>query len=255
MSRADPTTRKYCGSFLRFKKWTIFQGIKDSECFPSKILHVSIYLVCLAQQANSPSSVTEAYNGLKWAHDIDRCSSSTDNRFVMNILEGSKRILSKPVSKKKPITVDVLRKMYLKLFDRNNLYNQRTICMCLLCFAGFLRNKELINIKRSDVSFFSDHIEIFIESSKTDIYRDGTKIVIAKLFSDLCPVRNLELYFSLAGIQKIYRVMCLLPLRNLKEVIKCEIVLNLFLIPEFEKFLLKRSQGLSMILKSMYYTA
>lgn len=78
--------------------------------------------------------------------------------------------------------------------------------MCLLSFAGFLRCKELINIKRSDVSFFSDHIEIFVESSKTDIYRDGTKFFIAKLFSDLCPVRNLELYFSLAGIQKIYKV-------------------------------------------------
>lgn len=166
----------------------------------------------------------------------------------MNILEGSKRTLSKLVSKKKHITVDVLRKLYLKLFDRNNLYNQRTICMCLLSFAVFLRSKELINIKRSDVSFFSDHIEIFIESSQTDIYRDGTKIVVAKLFSDLCPVRNLELlvYFSLAGIQKIHMVMCLLPLRNLKEVIKCEIVLNLFLIPKFEKFSLKRLQGLSM---------
>lgn len=63
--------------------------------------------------------------------------------------------------------------------------------MCLLSFAVFLRSKELINIKRSDVSFFSDHIEIFIESSQTDIYRDGTKIVVAKLFSDLCPVRSI----------------------------------------------------------------
>lgn len=101
----------------------------------------------------------------------------------MNILEGSKRTLSKLVSKKKPITVDVLRKLYLKLFDRNNLYNQRTICMCLLSFAVFLRSKELINIKRSDVSFFSDHIEIFIESSQTDIYRDGTKIVQSEILN------------------------------------------------------------------------
>lgn len=65
MSRADSTTRKYCGSFLRFKKWDISQGIKDSECFPSNVLHVSIYLACLAQQANSPSPVTEAYYGMK----------------------------------------------------------------------------------------------------------------------------------------------------------------------------------------------
>lgn len=125
-----------------------------------------------------PSPVNEAYYGIKWAHVIAGCPSPTDNRFVMNTLEGSKRILSKPVSKKEPITVDILQKNYLKLFDRNNLYNQRTICMCLLSFAAFLRSKELINIKRLDVSFFSDHVEIFIESSKTDIYRDGTRVVI-----------------------------------------------------------------------------
>lgn len=60
----------------------ISQGIKDSECFPSNVLHVSIYLACLAQQANSPSPVNEAYYGIKWAHDIAGCPSPTDNRFV-----------------------------------------------------------------------------------------------------------------------------------------------------------------------------
>lgn len=135
VSRADSTTRKYCGSFFRFKKWAISQGIKESECFLSNVLHVSIY-----SHANSPSPVNETYYGIKWAHDIAGCPSPTDNRFVMNILEGSKRILSKPVSKKEPITGGILRKMYLKLFDRNNLYNQRTICLCLLSFARFLRS-------------------------------------------------------------------------------------------------------------------
>lgn len=72
--------------------------------------------------------------------------------------------------------------------------------MCLLCFVGFLCNKEFINIKRLDVFFFSDNIEIFIEFSKMDIYRDGIKIVIVKLFFDLCLVKNFDLYFSLVGI-------------------------------------------------------
>lgn len=200
-SRADSTTKQYCASFLKFKKWAKIQGIGDQDIFPSKVLHVSIYLACLSQQANSPSSVNEAFYGIKWAHDITGCSSPTDNQLVRNILEGAKRILAKPISKKEPITVELLRKMYYKLFDRNNLYNQRTICMCLLSFSGFLRSKELINIKRSDVFLFSDHVEIFIESSKTDVYRDGTRVVIARVFSDLCPVSNLELYFGLAGIQ------------------------------------------------------
>lgn len=99
----------------------------------------------------------------------------------MNILEGSKRTLSKLVSKKKPITVDVLRKLYLKLFDRNNLYNQRTICMCLLSFAVFLRSKELINIKRSDVSF-SVTILKYLSSQAKRIYTETEQ----KLLSPNC---------------------------------------------------------------------
>lgn len=105
--------------------------------------------------------------------------------------------MAKPVQKKEPITVENLRCMYLKLFERNSLYNQRIICMVLLAFVGFLRSSELINIKRSDIQFFPDHIEIFIESSKTDIYRDGTRVDIARTFSYMCPVSNLRL----AGIQ------------------------------------------------------
>ena len=42
-SRADSTTRKYCGSFLRFQNWAKTQGIKESELFPASVLHVSFY--------------------------------------------------------------------------------------------------------------------------------------------------------------------------------------------------------------------
>lgn len=199
-SRADSTINKYCNSFLRFKKWAKEQGIEESELFPSKPLHVSIYLACLVQRANSPSPIVDAFYGIKWAHDLVGFNSPTDNQFVKNIMEGGKRIVAKPVQKKEPITVENLRCMYLKLFECNNLYNQRIICMVLLAFAGFLRSSELINIKRSDIQFLPDHIEIFIESSKTDIYRDGTRVVIARTFLYMCPVSNFELYFRLAGI-------------------------------------------------------
>jgi hypothetical protein len=37
--------------------------------------------------------------------------------------------------------------------------------------------------------------------AKMGVYRDGTRVVIASVFSDLCSVSNLELYFGLAGIQ------------------------------------------------------
>ena len=50
-------------------------------------------------------------------------------------------------------------------------------CFCLRCqnnlrlpsgIAVFFRFNEIVNIKESDVQFFQENMEIFIESSKTD---------------------------------------------------------------------------------------
>ena len=45
-------------------------------------------------------------------------------------------------------------------------------------------------------------MEIFIESSKTDINRDCTRVVIARVDSALCPAKNLEHYFKLGNISE-----------------------------------------------------
>lgn len=62
--------------------------------------------------------------------------------------------------------------MYDRLDLEYNVLNQRTIVACLLPCAGFLRSDELLNITRSDMVFYATHKAIFIESSKTDQYRD-----------------------------------------------------------------------------------
>ena len=49
------------------------------------------------------------------------------------------------------------------------LYNIR----CLIAFAAFLRFDELAKLVRSDVEIKSSMLKLFIESSKTDQYRDG----------------------------------------------------------------------------------
>ena len=74
--------------------------------------------------------------------------------------------------------------------------------MCLLAFAGFLRFNELSNIKREHLVFHHTHVSIFIPSSKTDIYRNGNHVIIARLSSKVCPVTMLEKYLEL--VQLVY---------------------------------------------------
>ena len=67
---------------------------------------------------------------------------------------------------------------------------------------GFLRFSKLSNLKRSDFILHNTHMSIFIEKSKTDIYRKGQSLHLAKLNSNFCPLDLTKRYFVLAGIDK-----------------------------------------------------
>lgn len=67
-------------------------------------------------------------------------------------------------------------------------------------FAGFLRFKELVNIRFADLTFFDSHAQIFIPKSKTDIFRQGNKLLIARTGKETCPVVCLENYIRISKI-------------------------------------------------------
>ena len=81
-----------------------------------------------------------------------------------------------------------------------NLMDLRTLAMCVLAYAGFLRFNELSHIKLEHLSFSDDTVNIFIPTSKTYIYRDGMQVLIGKGESCACPVRILKSYISLAQV-------------------------------------------------------
>ena len=65
---------------------------------------------------------------------------------------------------------------------------------------GFFRFSELSHIKACDVKFFPLYASIFLESSKTDQFRDRARIVITSSDLPTCPVKALEEYISVAQI-------------------------------------------------------
>jgi hypothetical protein len=50
----------------------------------------------------------------------------------------------------------------------------------------------------NNLSFYDSHVKICIESSKTDIYRQGNIVIIAKTNIDTCPVKLLAHYCKIA---------------------------------------------------------
>jgi hypothetical protein len=52
--------------------------------------------------------------------------------------------------------------------------------MILLSFAGFLRFDEVSSFLCSDVKIECEYLFLFIRKSKTDQYRNGNEVLIAK---------------------------------------------------------------------------
>ena len=71
--------------------------------------------------------------------------------------------------------------------------------MCVLGYAGFFRFSELVQLRRCDFHFEDSFVRIFVQRSKTDIYRDGAWVVIAKTFKCTCPCLLTQRYFSVAS--------------------------------------------------------
>jgi integrase len=200
-SRASNTSKKYELAFKRWSNWVFSNSLGSGDVLPAKTLTVALYLSSLIQTAHSPAPVIAAFYAIKWFHELYGLISPTDSKVNVNILESAKRILAKPVNKKEPISINDILAVYNSMYEEKNIKNQRIICAIILAYAGFLRSAELLNIKVSDIAFEQSYMAIYIEKSKTDIYRDGHWLMIAKTGTVLCPYENILKYIKWTGLE------------------------------------------------------
>jgi len=81
-----------------------------------------------------------------------------------------------------------------------SLSDLRTAAICVTAYAGFFL-KKLAYLRCCDVKFCDDkYVELFIAKSKTDIYRNGNVVILAKTGHITCPFSLLNRYVQAAGI-------------------------------------------------------
>lgn len=88
-------------------------------------------------------------------------------RFVKATLEGLQCSLAEPVTKKKPVTLEVLEAMVDDDEKSGSLSNLHLVTASLLSFAGLLWFDELINLRSYDFIFSQEMLKIKIIHSKT----------------------------------------------------------------------------------------
>ena len=163
-------------------------------------MQVALYVSFLISKSKTSAPVEEAVNALSWVHQVAVVEDPTDHPFVKQIVAGAKRMLAHRVTKRSLLQQRFCMHKLVEeaIDDKAELPAVRTITICLLGYAGFFRFDEITSLKESDISMYDDHMEVFVESSKTDQFREGAWVPIARTHSKACPVAMMEWYFRLA---------------------------------------------------------
>ena len=137
---------------------------------------------------------------MKWAHHVNNFVDPTENGFVKSMLETAKRLKSQPVKRKDVVNSDMLVALCDQHTYSTSLTDIRDLAMILTCYTGFLRFDETSKLRCNDVVFYDDHFTLNIRSSKTDQFRSGNKVMIAKGHTSACVYLMLNRFISLASI-------------------------------------------------------
>ncbi|XP_069141252.1 uncharacterized protein [Argopecten irradians] len=195
-ARSDKTVEKY---YNAFKRWETFAK-QDNVChLPAQPVQVALYLTHILDTGGSGTMVTAAIYGIKWAHSINGFEDPTVNSFVKNLMEAAKRQVRAPRRKKDCVSADMLICLCDIHKDSRDISVVRDLAMIVLCFAGFLRYNELSELRCEDVSFHESCLKLNIRKSKTDQYRLGNEVVIAKGKTVACPYLMFKRFMGLSG--------------------------------------------------------
>ena len=92
--------------------------------------------------------------------------------------EAAKRILgAKKCHRKEPLSIEIIKDV-ISATDLSHTVHLRNICLYVLCYAGFFRSEEVIDIRRCHITFHDDYMKIEVEKSKTDQLRQGDDVII-----------------------------------------------------------------------------
>ena len=138
------------------------------------------------------------FSALKWVHDIiphGPLGNPVDTTLSRNIIEASKRLFSRSIKKKEPVTPDVIYRICL-VFARvdSNLKDLRSALLFVLGFHGLFRISELLDLQAVDFTIHTEYLEILVKSSKTDQYREGNSLYFQAWGHYLSPRSSLSLF-------------------------------------------------------------
>ena len=189
----NSTTKTYSSYFAKWKIWAA--QFPEVNVLLVDEFHIVLCMMHLFQSGKTFPVIRMSYFAINYFHSIVGYQNPCPTSLSYNVLEGIKRIIAYYTTKKSPVTVSHLYEMYNYFRTKTiSLSNLQTILICVLSFTGFLRFSDIIKLRRCDIIINKTFLSIFIEKSKTNVYREGSWVYPKKLDMALCPIELISQY-------------------------------------------------------------
>jgi hypothetical protein len=166
---------------------------------PARPLLVALYMTQLLRSARSPAPILSFSAAVYFFHTLAGHPSPTDHPLVGLAREIARRTRVAGQNKKQPLLASQIRQILTAWAGPHaSLHHLMKATVITTCFVAFLRADSLLTLQWEDVRFVGQsHMELFLERSKTDQYREGAWTLVARIGGPFCPVALVERLITL----------------------------------------------------------
>ena len=213
--RESSTIDTYCLYIRKYLSHAQDSGMSTHLPFPS--IDVAKYLTHLKASNGKKGMITSSVAALKWLHSfvpgLNAWNNPLNDEFLGKILSGCKRDLVTERRQKKPLTGG----MVYEIITRSNVDDLTSLRDCLMIafsYSLLLRYDEMSHIACNHLTLQTQGVKILIPKSKTDKYRNGKNVFLARTDASSSTYSLLSKYLEMTGLKPGLNHFLFCPLRK-----------------------------------------
>lgn len=189
---AENTHRSYRADLTHFRR--------HGGRIPTTAVQLAEYLARFAETL-AVATLQHRLIAIHRAHLDAGHSSPAMEPLVKRTMQGIRRTKGTAQRRVMALVKDDIIELVLTAQKQRPLKAARDTALILLGFAGAFRRSELVSIRKADITAFDHGVEIHIRRTKTQ-QEKGHTVFIPCAKSSRCPVKALESWLALSGIEQ-----------------------------------------------------
>ena len=202
-SRQSSTVQKYCYAIRKYFAFHFLVGERVN--LPVSAMDAAKYIAYLRHSSASHSAFKLIIVALKWLNNfypgINKFNCPLEDNFLLRLRDSALRQIPKKSNQKDPIDGSLINRIIRTLPENPSLTELRNVLMPALAYSLLLRHDELSHLNCLYFFETSEGMKISIPSSKTDVFRQGKTVFLAKTSQEPCIFSLLKRYLTFAGMK------------------------------------------------------